>query len=89
MTRIYSLLPLIFFLFSCTRNPHAEIPLKEHPRPDFERNAFQNLNGIWKFAPDSAMIGEKENWQLKPEMFPLEILVPFSWASPMSGITPP
>jgi len=89
MNKILFLLPLIIFLFSCTKNPHAEIPLKEHPRPDFERNVFQNLNGIWKFAPDSAMIGEKENWQLKPESFPSEILVPFSWASPMSGINLP
>ena len=35
------------------------------------------------------MTGEKENWQQNPETFTSKILVPFSWASPMSEITLP
>jgi hypothetical protein len=31
-------------LISCTRN-HSDIPLPEHPRPDFQRTAWMNLNG--------------------------------------------
>ena len=84
------ILSAIILLFSCSQQqPVADIPLKEHPRPDFERNAWQNLNGYWQFAPDSTNAGEKENWQQNPKAFVLKILVPFSWASPMSGITMP
>jgi hypothetical protein len=90
MNKSIFLLPLIFFMFSCTEEqPVSEIPLKEHPRPDFERSAWQNLNGFWQFAPDSSNIGEKENWEKTPEAFASKILVPFSWASRMSGITMP
>jgi Glycosyl hydrolases family 2, sugar binding domain/Glycosyl hydrolases family 2/Glycosyl hydrolases family 2, TIM barrel domain len=85
------------FLMACfilasactTQQVTEDIPLKEHPRPDFERTAWQNLNGKWKFAPDSSMAGEKENWQQNPGSFPMKILVPFSWASPMSGVVLP
>ena len=30
------------------------IPLPEHPRPDFERAEWLNLNGRWRFALESA-----------------------------------
>jgi len=81
---------VLLFLFSCTKEqPVTDIPLAEHPRPDFERSAWQNLNGYWQFAPDSLMAGEKENWQENPEKFASKILVPFSWASPMSEVKLP
>ena len=90
MKRIFLYLPLLFLVFSCIKElPIIDIPLEEHPRPDFERSPWQNLNGYWQFAPDSAMTGEKENWQQNPENFTSKILVPFSWASPMSEITMP
>jgi hypothetical protein len=90
MKKTFLLLPAIILLFSCSQQqPVADIPLKEHPRPDFERSTWQNLNGYWQFAPDSANAGEKENWQQNPQAFALKILVPFSWASPMSGVTMP
>ena len=75
-------------LFSCKQKT-VEIPLAEHPRPDFERAAWQNLNGYWQFKPDSANIGLSENWQNKAESFDRKILVPFSWASPLSEIKMP
>ena len=79
--------PLLLLAYSCgQQQPVIDIPLKEHPRPDFERSPWQNLNGYWQFAPDSVMAGEKENWQDNPEKFTSKILVPFSWASPMSEI---
>ncbi len=28
--------------------PSQEIPLPEHPRPDFQREQWINLNGNWK-----------------------------------------
>jgi len=89
MKKSFFLLPIVAFLLSCSKEPLAEIPLKEHPRPDFERSAWQNLNGYWHFAADSAAAGEKENWQDNPGSFASKILVPFSWASPLSGITMP
>jgi hypothetical protein len=89
MKKTLFVLQILAFLFSCTKEPLTEIPLKEHPRPDFERIAWHNLNGYWQFEPDSLDMGEKENWQQKPETFASKILVPFSWASPMSGITLP
>jgi hypothetical protein len=66
----------------------SDIPLPEHPRPDWEREAFLNLNGEWGFASDPQDIGERENWfaaQLD-SVFNQAITVPFSWASPLSGI---
>jgi len=81
---------LALLVISCTKTPVVtDIPLKEHPRPDFERAVWQNLNGFWQFAPDSADTGEKDNWQDAPEKFGSKILVPFSWASPMSGVELP
>ena len=32
--------------------PMTTIPLPEHPRPDFVRETFFNLNGVWQFAFD-------------------------------------
>src|SRR5882762_1914034 len=52
------------------------IPLPEHPRPDFLRAQWLNLNGRWQFwfdQPDSSR-GRRE------------ILVPFSWGAPLSGV---
>ena len=76
-------------LFSCSAQEKTEIPLPEHPRPIFQRPVWQNLNGYWQFKADSLNVGLKENWQAKPSSFEQEILVPFSWASPMSEIELP
>jgi len=79
---------LIATLYSCKDNS-GNIPLPEHPRPDFEREIWQNLNGTWHFKADSSDIGRAENWQNKTEFFDRDILVPFSWASPASGVELP
>lgn len=63
-----------------------EIPLPEHPRPDFERETWANLNGSWKFGFDSLDIGVKDKWFSNTSHSPLSILVPFPWGSPLSGI---
>ncbi|MDD4108659.1 MAG: glycoside hydrolase family 2 TIM barrel-domain containing protein [Prolixibacteraceae bacterium] len=80
---------LVFFAFmSCNKNSEI-IPLPEHPRPGFEREIWQNLNGYWKFRPDSLNMGLKESWQDDPESFDRKILVPFSWAAPLSEVQMP
>jgi hypothetical protein len=67
--------------------PAAEIPLPEHPRPDFERGEWLNLNGPWAFRFDPGDVGERDRWfDDGPESFPLSILVPFPWGSPLSGV---
>ena len=55
----------------------ADIPLPEHPRPDFERAEWINLNGEWDFHFD----GLKD----RPE----RIVVPFGWGTRLSGVKDP
>ena len=40
----------------------AGIPLPEHPRPDFQRADWQNLNGSWDFQFDQTNQGETRGW---------------------------
>lgn len=65
-------------LFGCAVLAHAlvfadGIPLPEHPRPDWERTDWVNLNGTWDFG-------------FKPNTYDKKILVPFGWGSPLSGV---
>ncbi len=62
------------------------IPLPEHPRPDFERSDWQNLNGTWRFRFDKADAGVKGRWYAAALAAPRPILVPFSWGAPLSGV---
>jgi len=52
----------------------AAIPLPEHPRPDWERADWVNLNGEWDFRFEGS-----NGW-------PQKILVPFGWGAPLSGV---
>src|SRR6266498_515083 len=49
-------------------------PLPEHPRPDFQRPQWLSLNGRWQF------------WFGRQDSGKREIVVPFSWGSPLSGV---
>src|SRR6266513_2713081 len=62
------------------------IPLPEHPRPDFERAEWLNLNGGWRFAFDPRAEGERAGWVSGELPGAREILVPFSWGAPLSGV---
>jgi hypothetical protein len=67
--------------------PTPAIPLPEHPRPDFHRAAWLNLNGDWAFRFDKGDAGERERWfAAEPGAFPLRIRVPFPWGSRLSGV---
>ena len=63
------------------------IPLPEHPRPDFARTNWQNLNGSWQFRFDKENAGEAGGWGEGRTAFPLNITVPFPWGSKLSGVT--
>jgi hypothetical protein len=62
------------------------VPLPEHPRPDFERSSWQNLNGQWKFEFDADDKGLTEKWENGMKTFTKEITVPFPWGSELSGL---
>ncbi len=62
------------------------IPLPEHPRPDFERAAWINLNGEWNFQFDAANEGVRSGWAARTEGWTQRITVPFPWGAPLSGV---
>src|SRR5256714_5598896 len=62
------------------------IPLPEHPRPDFQRAEWLNLNGRWRFAFDPRDSGERAGWPGSGLPPGREILVPFSWGAALSGV---
>jgi hypothetical protein len=64
----------------------AAIPLPEHPRPDFQRAQWANLNGAWEFRFDKENTGLDQNWAAGKAEFPLSITVPFPWGSKLSGV---
>ena len=56
----------------------SETPLSEYPRPQFQRDSYQNLNGYWKCAFTSD--------DRQPSDFTQTILVPFSPETLLSGV---
>jgi hypothetical protein len=62
------------------------IPLPEHPRPDFQRQQWLNLNGPWQFRFDKDNVGQEEQWFKAGTDFPDTIMVPFPWGSKLSGV---
>lgn len=71
--------------------PHPQsartvVPWSEHPRPDFQRAEWQNLNGPWQFRLDAADAGETQGWFRTELPDARSILVPFPWGSSLSGV---
>ena len=69
---------LILLFGSFSLSSYSEIPLPEHPRPDYWRIHWQNLNGAWNFQFDEQNQGESEKWFETKNQFSDKILVPFS-----------
>ncbi|MFC5402667.1 glycoside hydrolase family 2 protein [Cohnella soli] len=67
----------------------AEQLRPEHPRPQFVRLSWLNLNGIWEFEYDDANKGTGEKWQDGSRAFTRSIQVPFAFQSKLSGIGDP
>lgn len=76
----------VLFLVLYSSSFAKELPLAEHPRPDWHRPLWQNLNGDWAFQYDADNQGLKANWQNGAVTFSRLINVPFSWGSQLSGI---
>ena len=82
----FKILILSIFILSLKLSA-SNIPLPEHPRPDFMRLEWLNLNGNWKFTFDEKNSGISEGWfNYADSHFDKTIVVPFSWACPLSGI---
>ncbi len=75
---------IVFMSLVCVRG--QDIPLSEHPRPDWHRADWLNLNGLWDFRFDSLDEGIRAQWSDGNTDFPQQITVPFPWGSPLSGI---
>lgn len=67
---------------------NGSIPRPEHPRPDFMRDTFCNLNGVWQFAFDDQDEGLAAGWYKPGTSLPLQITVPFCYQSKLSGLGP-
>ena len=79
--------------------PNPLIPRPEHPRPDFRREPWINLNGRWRFTFDPQNVGEQQRWYRVPhpsvaanlgalveDPFEGDIIVPFPWESRLSEV---
>jgi hypothetical protein len=70
-------------------HPAPSLMRPEHPRPDFRRDTFVNLNTRWDFAQDPNDEGVAESWFSRDDVWSDEIQLPYAWESPLSGLVPP
>lgn len=63
----------------------TKIPRPEHPNPQFQRETWQNLNGLWQFCFDFGKSGIDRKWY-ESGPFDQNILVPFCPESSLSGV---
>jgi len=66
---------------------HAQeaVPRPEHPRPDFERAGWLNLNGQWQFEIDNELTGDERGLATGHDLEGT-ITVPFCPESRLSGV---
>jgi beta-galactosidase/beta-glucuronidase len=63
------------------------VPRAEHPRPQFQRRDWMNLNGRWQCAFDFGLSGDQRDWPKGlPTKAALPITVPFCPESRLSGV---
>jgi beta-galactosidase/beta-glucuronidase len=62
------------------------VPRPEYPQPQFQREAWQTLNGSWEFEFDDRNEGLEQDWAGSNRKFGRNIVVPFCFESKMSGI---
>lgn len=63
-----------------------KIPRDEHPKPQFERKNWLNLNGEWDFEIDDARNGLYKGYQNCDAVLDSKIMVPFCPQSKLSGV---
>lgn len=62
------------------------IPRSEHPKPQFKRNEWLNLNGEWNFCFDNGRSGIARKFYENTDCFDKKIIVPFCVESELSGV---
>ena len=62
------------------------IPRCEHPKPQFQRESWLNLNGTWDFEIDNGRSGQPRKLFAPDASFAQKITVPFCPESELSGI---
>ena len=62
------------------------IPRSEHPKPQFMRDTWMNLNGSWAFEIDQSRSGEYRGLHKADATLGREIIVPFCPESDLSGV---
>lgn len=72
-------------LIPSTMQAQQSIPRPEHPRPDFRREAWLNLNGQWQWEWDEQGDGERRGLTSGKDLAGT-IIVPFCPESKLSGI---
>lgn len=80
-----TLLATMAFITCCLSLWAAELPRPEYPRPQFEREAWMNLNGTWSFDFDFGESGKDRNYQNSQDLGE-QILVPYCPESKLSGV---
>ncbi|MGQ9732704.1 MAG: sugar-binding domain-containing protein [Candidatus Zipacnadales bacterium] len=79
------LLIVLAFSLAVVAMPQGGIPRPEHPRPDFMRELWLNLNGEWQFEIDEQGDGEQRGLTTGTDLN-ARIIVPFCPESKLSGI---
>ena len=82
----YFLLILVLVALHPRAAAQRDVPRPEHPRPQFERAQWLNLNGEWDFTIDASNTGRERGFATSPEVFDRQITVPFPPESRLSGI---
>jgi len=85
----FVLLLLVFFTATAansTGKTQKQIPRPEHPKPQFYRDTWLNLNGEWNFGFDLGFSGAEKDWPKDGTRLDKNIIVPFCPESKLSGI---
>ena len=86
----FSLCFIILWFLSETIYPAVrntdKIPLPEHPKPQFKREKWINLNGKWDFCIDYGESGKERGFYRDVSQYDKAIMVPFCPESELSGI---
>jgi hypothetical protein len=77
-----------------TNKVDSKKPLPEHPRPDFMRDSWKSLNGLWDYTLEPVEFTSKQGFiehdsmtrGLPPAHYIGKILVPFAIDAPLSGV---
>ncbi len=83
---LLSLLFLVVTTANIAKSTQKQIPRPEHPKPQFHRDTWLNLNGEWNFGFDLGFSTAEKDWPKDGSRLDKKIIVPFCPESKLSGI---